>query len=499
MIVQCPNCSTKFKFPDEKVKPGVKVRCSKCKNVFELKLDEQAATAPAPAPAPAPAAPPPPAPSQPPPPPAAAPAEPEGNFNFGEDFDFGEEKAASASTERKPAPAVQKDLDVGFGDFDVGEKKKAPEPKAPPKPQVKEEAKEESEEFSFEDEADFGNEDFGGQAKPAPAAEKEMDLGFSSEMPNIPGPSKAEKKPKEPDENSFEDNIGDFKIDRGEEIPAKQERKSSTEDFDFGGKLESYARTETTKSKPAGSDDLEAQLDVEAESPPPGMTAAATAQVHDLRRPAPTQAAPRTYTEEKSGGGLKKFLLVILILIVLSPLAFLAYLNSTGSFTFKDLSKKDFGKLKTAPEIQKIMVMLGLRQAEIKGSIAMEKDSLKVINIDRRDGSAALAVEGRIINNYPVSVSYVQVQVDLYDAGKNLLSSGTSYCDVDFSKGEMESMSEADLEGYMETQAGRNMNNMDIKPGETRDFAVIFFKPPKGIETFDPKVVNNYKVNKPGE
>jgi predicted Zn finger-like uncharacterized protein len=35
MIVQCPQCETKFNLPDEKVKPeGVKVRCSRCRHVF---------------------------------------------------------------------------------------------------------------------------------------------------------------------------------------------------------------------------------------------------------------------------------------------------------------------------------------------------------------------------------------------------------------------------------------------------------------------------------
>ncbi|WP_415829633.1 zinc-ribbon domain-containing protein, partial [Corallococcus exiguus] len=50
MIVQCEQCQTRFKIPDEKVtEKGVKVRCTKCQNTFRVARE----------PAPAPSAPPP--------------------------------------------------------------------------------------------------------------------------------------------------------------------------------------------------------------------------------------------------------------------------------------------------------------------------------------------------------------------------------------------------------------------------------------------------------
>jgi predicted Zn finger-like uncharacterized protein len=37
MIVTCPNCTTKFRLPDDKVGPdGVKLRCGKCKHIFHI-------------------------------------------------------------------------------------------------------------------------------------------------------------------------------------------------------------------------------------------------------------------------------------------------------------------------------------------------------------------------------------------------------------------------------------------------------------------------------
>jgi len=36
MEIVCPNCSSKFNLPDSAVRPGAKLRCSVCKNVFSL-------------------------------------------------------------------------------------------------------------------------------------------------------------------------------------------------------------------------------------------------------------------------------------------------------------------------------------------------------------------------------------------------------------------------------------------------------------------------------
>ncbi|AGC50032.1 zinc-ribbon domain-containing protein [Lawsonia intracellularis] len=41
MIVTCPNCLTKFNFPDSQGRPNTKLRCSVCKHIFPLIQEEQ--------------------------------------------------------------------------------------------------------------------------------------------------------------------------------------------------------------------------------------------------------------------------------------------------------------------------------------------------------------------------------------------------------------------------------------------------------------------------
>ncbi len=94
MIVSCVGCGTKYKVSDDKIGPlGVKVRCPKCRTVFEVKLPEEekqeslaeklfgkdvvaslsSELAPPCEPAPPPEPVPPPEPAPPPAPPAASP------------------------------------------------------------------------------------------------------------------------------------------------------------------------------------------------------------------------------------------------------------------------------------------------------------------------------------------------------------------------------------------------------------------------------------------
>lgn len=40
MIVQCPECKVKYNLPDEKVKKGVRLKCTKCEHIFPLILEE---------------------------------------------------------------------------------------------------------------------------------------------------------------------------------------------------------------------------------------------------------------------------------------------------------------------------------------------------------------------------------------------------------------------------------------------------------------------------
>jgi len=453
MIVQCPKCQAKFNLADEKItEKGLKVRCSKCKNVFEVKK-ETATTKD-----------------------AVSIPESAGkdNFDFGGDFDFAEEKI---STERPPqAPTHQ---DFAFSD-DLST------PRAPSNQEKKE-----AEDFSFEEEADFSTSDEFG------AEEKTDEMGMSPDMPEIP--SAAAEKNSDTGELGLNDEFGDFKIDRGSEIPARAEpgkpekaaEQESDEEFDFSAKLESYARPETPLRKTASAgDELEAKLDldVETEGPSPSVAPAATVQVREPRPTAPARPMPVTYAKEK-GGGFKTFIIIVLILILLSPVFALGYLHLSGKFKITELFKPGgFAQLKAVPEVNSLLVKLGMAEESPQGEITILKNEVTYQIINRREGGQIAVVAGKVRNDYNRPVEYIQVEVSLYDANRNLLATGLSYCDVRFTREELATQSQTWIQDYIDTAAGRYMQNQRIDPGMERDFTVVFFQIPPGVEGYDVKV-----------
>jgi len=116
-----------------------------------------------------------------------------------------------------------------------------------------------------------------------------------------------------------------------------------------------------------------------------------------------------------------------------------------------------------------------------------------VQTLRRRDGSHILVISGEIKNEMNASVRFVRVVANLYDKNKNLLAQGYSYCDVSFTRSELINLPRSDLEAFMDMQGGRNTLNLEIAPGDTREFGIIFFKIPPGLESYNVKVAD-YEV-----
>ena len=50
-------------------------------------------------------------------------------------------------------------------------------------------------------------------------------------------------------------------------------------------------------------------------------------------------------------------------------------------------------------------------------------------------------------------------------------------------------LSREDIELFMNTRAGRNLKNQDVKKNEARDFMVVFYPMPAGVASAEVKVV----------
>lgn len=168
MIIQCPKCLTKFKIDDTKVKDeGTKVRCSRCKEVFVVTKEPEAATPP------------------------SAPLDflaEKGGFDFSfapEEEKKGDEAVPSFDELSERETKEKAEEEIEWGGMSYGEVSLAPPEEALPKREPLGGTE------SLPKETAFGDVEFG----------KEPDFEAPLEIPDVPletAPPIKEKKPKEP-------------------------------------------------------------------------------------------------------------------------------------------------------------------------------------------------------------------------------------------------------------------------------------------------------------
>ena len=230
MIVSCPNCSTKFRLDDSKItEKGVKVRCSKCKHIFNVTKndaipdgdDTMIASPPEPSPPPTPA-----------PSPEPEPKE--------DTFDFKEETPAPQSSSGADG------FDDGLGDFSFDDEQSAAE-ESPPKEDF-----DDFDDFSFDDDSSKKEADAPPPPSPEPAPEPQQqdddfgDFDFDDEPappppppPSLdpPVPESAAPPPTDSADAGFSDDFDfdDFS-DTADSVSKETSDDMGTDDFagDFG-------------------------------------------------------------------------------------------------------------------------------------------------------------------------------------------------------------------------------------------------------------------------
>ncbi|RII25844.1 MAG: hypothetical protein CXR31_12625 [Geobacter sp.] len=226
MIVQCDHCNTRFKLDDAKIKPGgVKVRCSKCKEIFLVKREEPQEEPSAP-------------PVTPPVPEAAAGLSPDAAPSPPADFPDEESLSfeQSAFTNEAPPPTEASDDSAGmsFDEFSFSDEPSAPQAEVTPPPAGE----------SY----DFGDVAFDQQAteeKPVTAAPQvaadEFDFGempFSEETAAVPGESAVGASTPDAEGSSLDFSNFDFNAGEPAFSPDQTEPEPTATpgfDFSFGG------------------------------------------------------------------------------------------------------------------------------------------------------------------------------------------------------------------------------------------------------------------------
>lgn len=549
MIITCEQCQARFRMADEKLKPGgTKVRCSKCKSVFtvfpaedspaeevvdygDFNMERVAEDEPAPS---YPAAEPTPA--------AAAVSNGELDFSsleqtldsgsgaseIDEEFSFADTSAPAEPAE--PAAAAAPAAVEAFGELDFSD--------TPPPGELDFDATfAESDqppgiaagaaEFSFDEEA-AGEETAGAPDEPGvfsfdsdPASDADETISFGMEaarsdsdafgfgsveeegfafgeeaVPATGSESTGFDLPASPETSPFEDEPD---VDDRQASVWDQPGKETGPSFDFDEPNFGNAAKEPPKKVTGDSSLSFGEIDFaeeeggvpptfgaepdfsqatlarpsEPEMPMPSHESAARPASGRPRHdePLPTPAAPR------KSSAFPVLLTLILLLLGLCGAGGYFYFMGNGQQVIDRLLLKLKGEEPVAPVEQRI----GLN---IVGSSY----------IDNRDAGQLLIIQGTAANNFAGARSALTVKGLLLNADGKILQQQTVFCGNYLSDEKLRNLKYTQIEEAMNNQFGDSLSNMNLKPGATIRFTIVFRNPPKDLANINVEVVDS----KPG-
>lgn len=551
MIVQCEACQTRFRLADEKVKPGgIKVRCSKCKEVFTVippepepvedtvdfdssnmeKLTENVPDDVAPdserlqADSPEQK-------EQPTPPPesytsqaseASKQADSDelaDNFFFADTslpeeaiFDEAGEDRASAGTDFSTGDVPPEDhADEEPSDFDVASAE-VTEPGGPidfnfseeeePASKTTEmtgsafstEESTEPSEFSFEDTAAESREQDGtGEFSFDDEGEGSTFNFGQAEDETTPA---ATQKYSEPGEFSFDD---DDSVSAWSEEPSGDETSFSFEEagFDTDNDLEknslstSYAEGLQFGEIDFASDDESGSPSFQSDDDFPKATMplkmeTGASSLSQSSAPPP----PRNHDDEPlpapPPAAKKSSLSRILLLLVL----LLLILGGAAGYLFMQEGALNLNTI--ARYLPFLQEYIGESPVGSPG----DRIGITIIDSSYVNGQAGqmLVIQGAAVNNHSTTRSAITVKGVLLDATGQPLLQQTVFCGNKLENSALKSMSFAAIEEAMNNQFGDGLSNMNVSAGATIPFTIVFRNLPTSIASINVEVVDS----KPG-
>lgn len=327
--------------------------------------------------------------------------------------------------------------------------------------------------FSFEAEADENAFTFGDESA---GSEKSTGLSFDTQVSSEKSPLEAEpsfgeettaswSQPDKAEGPSFDFDEPSFETPT-EEKPLK---RSDEAGLSFGEIDFSDEQSEETPNFGDEPDFSQASMSRPPEAatppPPPPRSTASRPRSDD---PLPVSTLPSKNPMSRV------LLMLVLLLLILCGAGGYFYFMGNGQQVIDNLLLKIKGEQPVAPVEQRI----GLN---IEGSSY----------VDNRDAGQLLVIQGSSTNNFSGGRSSIMVKGLILDAGGKVLQQQTVFCGNYLSEEKLRTMKYAQIEEAMNNEFGDSLANMNVKPGATIRFTIIFRNVPKEMANISVEVVDS--------
>ncbi len=182
-------------------------------------------------------------------------------------------------------------------------------------------------------------------------------------------------------------------------------------------------------------------------------------------------------TEKKKAGKSKTLLIFVLIIAGLLGIAFAV------SQWMPELVS-DFLTLPTT------------KQADKQKSTDMGASRLEILTVngsfvDSEKAGRLFVIRGKVRNSYPKSRSFILVKGNILDNKGQVVKEKSAYAGNAFQENELLRLPLEEINRAMENRHGTDQENLDVKPGTTVDFAIVFEKLPENLSEFTVGAVSS--------
>jgi predicted Zn finger-like uncharacterized protein len=469
MVIQCSSCDTRFKISDDKVKSGpVKVRCSKCKEVFTVQPpeEEQPVTTEEV---------------------AVAPENDNDTSPSLDDVDWGSLNSEEAET---PAPAADEPKeDIPTDDFSFGEDETTTDDSfslgdSADETVTEEDTDDGGDDFSFGDDdtvAEDEKEDaddsfsFGGSAETTAD-----DFGFDEAV----GEGAQ-------DEFSFDDapaatgDADDFDWDGGGTDADSDETEDSDGSLDFSS-------LEMADDEPAAVEVEIATQSVQVATPAVEDSRPSSVKGPQKRGAKGRKAGKRKKAKKKSGP--LRGIMVLLLLLILTVGGSLFGIKQMGfwSGNVEELQDVDYvTAAKTAWELvmTEVNQLAGTEIDNRSGTITITEMNGRYVQ--NATAGTLLVIEGNIRNDFKSSRTAIAVKGILYDQDLNIIRESKVYCGNAIDGKTLQTGTVAKMQEYTDNPFGDRFSNEDVAPGTSLPFTIIFNDIPENFSQFNVEIAES--------
>jgi len=163
----------------------------------------------------------------------------------------------------------------------------------------------------------------------------------------------------------------------------------------------------------------------------------------------------------------------------------IAALSAVGFFGFTESGKELAGGL--AP---RIMALLGGKRVVHEGPGFELKNVIGNVLTDAAASPKILVITGEAINRTSMGKSGIRVSAALLDNSANVLVEQTVYAGNVLSGGKLKTEDRATLEKALANPLGERLANMDVLPGKSVPFMVLFFDVPENMDGYRVEAKN---------